>query len=65
MPRQRCAWPGCAEESDRPFRDGWSSYSDGDGLPRGMPADGFLCPAHKLAFDALVVDEQPPTDNEH
>jgi hypothetical protein len=30
-----------------------------------MPADGFLCPAHKLAFDALVVDEQPPTDNEH
>jgi hypothetical protein len=65
MPRQKCAWPGCAEESDRPLRDGWSSYSDGDGLPRGMPADGFLCPDHKLAFEALVVDEQPPTDNEH
>jgi hypothetical protein len=65
MPHQKCSWPNCAEESDRPFADGWSSYGAAEDALPGLPAHGFLCPVHKLAFEALAVDEQPPTASEH
>jgi hypothetical protein len=63
-PLVECAWPRCAEQSAHPFTDGWCSYTKADGLLPGLPADGFLCPIHKLAFEQLALDEQP-TDSVH
>jgi hypothetical protein len=52
----KCGWPGCPAESSQPFTDGWAICE----LNFGM-GHGYLCPHHAHAYDALSVNEQPPT----
>jgi hypothetical protein len=54
-----CSWPGCAATSDQPFIEGWGVY--GDAVIPDMPETGYLCPRHGLAYEALAVNEPPPT----
>ncbi len=56
----KCGWAGCTAESNQPFTDGWASCDPEFGMKHEM-----LCPHHANAYDALSVDEQPPTTSEH
>jgi hypothetical protein len=63
--KRKCDWPGCLEESEQPMINGWANYAYAEDTLPGLPAAGYLCPIHKLAFEGLAVGEQPPTDSEH
>jgi hypothetical protein len=56
---RRCAWPNCASATRQWLADRWCSY--GGAVPPDMPEEGFLCPHHGIAYDALAVNEQPLT----
>jgi hypothetical protein len=60
-----CDWPKCTAQSERPFTDGWANYSAAEDTLDGLPAAGWLCPDHKLAFEDLAVDKPPLTDSAH
>jgi hypothetical protein len=52
----KCGWPGCTAESNHLFTDGWASCSPDFGMEHEM-----LCPHHAKAYNALAIDDQPPT----
>ncbi len=56
----KCDWPSCSAESSQPYTDGWASCSIAFGMEHEC-----LCPHHANAFDALAVNEQPPTPAKH
>ncbi len=49
---KQCTYPGCASATERPFTDGWTWFQD---LAPGLP-DGFYCPAHSAAIEAVVSE---------
>jgi hypothetical protein len=49
---KQCTYPGCASATGRPFTDGWTWFQD---LAPGLP-DGFYCPAHSAAIEAVVSE---------
>jgi hypothetical protein len=60
----QCSWPGCSRQSDQPYTDGWCSYGgDWQNEVPGLPHEGWLCPTHNRALDAL--EEQSPSESEH
>jgi hypothetical protein len=61
--KRQCDWPNCTATTHQWLDDGWCSYADAV-LP-DMPEDGYLCPRHERAYEALVLNEQPPTPAEH
>jgi hypothetical protein len=62
---RHCNWPGCSAQSEQPFTDGWGSYSAAENTLDGLPAEGFLCPDHGLAFEDLAVEKPPTTNSAH
>src|SRR5262245_4043092 len=49
----RCSWPGCAEETGKPYTSRWGSYYAPPYLQKhvlpGLPEEGWLCPTHARA----------------
>jgi hypothetical protein len=47
-----CAYPGCPAKTDNRLRWGYWDFAE---TPGGLP-DGYYCPAHSDALEALACD---------